>query len=43
MSVKDWSNQFLTGPASVDARKKRYLPLASKTGSPASTRPSVKG
>ena len=43
MSVKDWSNQFFTGPASVEARKNRYLPPASKTGSPASARPSVSG
>jgi hypothetical protein len=33
----------LTGPASVDAKKKRYLPLLSKTGSEASESPSVTG
>ena len=41
MSAFDCANQCFTGPASVEPRKYRYLPLASKTGSIASARPSV--
>src|SRR5260221_14538000 len=43
MSILLWSNQLTTGPASVEAKKKRYLPLRSNTGSLASLRPSVTG
>ena len=41
MSAFDCANQSFTGPASVDAKKNRYLPLRSNTGSLTSLRPSV--
>jgi hypothetical protein len=37
------SNHWRTGPESVEATNHRYLPPRSKTGSPASARPSVSG
>jgi hypothetical protein len=39
----DRANHWFTGPASVEAKKDRYLPEASKTGSVASLSPSVMG
>ena len=41
MSAFDMANQLRTGPASVEAKKYRYLPLASKLGSLTSLSPSV--
>ncbi len=41
MSAFDCANQSLTGPASVDPKKKRYLPLLSKTGLLTSLNPSL--
>ena len=35
------ANQCFTGPASVEAKKYKYFPLGSKTGSLASLKPSV--
>ena len=43
LSVVDCANQSSTGPASVDAKKYRYLPLRSNTGSLTSASPSVIG
>jgi len=36
-------NQLLLGPALVEAKKYRYLPFLSNTGSATSDRPSVTG
>ena len=41
MSALDCANQSFTGPASVEPRKNRYLPLLSNTGLLTSLRPSV--
>src|SRR5262249_14761073 len=41
LSALDWADHWSPGPASVEARKYRYLPPASKTGSMASLSPSV--
>ena len=41
MSAFDCANQSFTGPASVEAKKNRYLPLLSNTGLLTSLRPSL--
>ena len=41
MSALDCANQSFTGPASVEARKNRYLPLLSNAGLLTSLRPSL--
>jgi hypothetical protein len=41
MSAFDCANQSFTGPASVEARKNRYLPLLSNAGLLTSLRPSL--
>ena len=43
LSAADWLKPCLLMPVSIEPRKYRYLPLASKTGLVASVKPSVIG